>query len=340
MKKNWFILVMAGAIIASLVIFYLGVISYYSRISEETNQLNGYKDRIEKIMTKKGEVPSQKWVAAYEARQKELDSEIAGCRNYYAGIDKTLEKWFPGLAIDKNDMPSVGDFKARYLSEKDVMIRQLKAKKLYGAADEETGEEKKSDEGKDLGFGEPSADNLRKLQKQFWIQKSLFTSIMESGVAKCERLEFPGTSPSRPVSFSYGTLIPFNLTVCIQNKDIPGFIYNMMKFRGDKDASALCILFRNVSVTRLPDEIRNISEAIEEKPQLEKNRETYKPEPARLPLSRLSIEGEALDFDFSVVAPVPKAEPPRKDKPPKDKPAKKPAKDKSDKDKGKEEEDN
>lgn len=319
MKKNWFIFVVAGAIIAAIAIFYFGVISYYSQISGQTDQLKGYNEDIEKIMAKKGEVPSLKWVGAYEARQKELDTEITGCRHYYIEIDKTLERWFPGLKIDKNDMPSVGDFKATYLSEKDVLIKQLKAKKLYGTSEEEMGEEKKSDEGKDLGFGEPTADNLKKLQKQFWIQKVLFTSIMESNVVKCERLEFPDINQSKAVSFTYGSFIPFNLAVSIQNKDLTGFVHNVMKFRNDKDAFSLCILFRNVSIARISDEIKNIPENIEANPEPEKNKDAYKPEQVRLPPSKLVIEGEVLDFDLSTAGQAAKEEPAGKDKQSKDK---------------------
>ncbi|MBI5779931.1 MAG: hypothetical protein HZA49_10840 [Planctomycetes bacterium] len=339
MKKNLFVFAVAGAVIAAIVVFYFGVISYYSQISGQADQLKVYKEDIEKIMAKKGEVPSQKWVEAYEARQKELDSEIAGCRNYYIEIDKTLEKWFPGLKIDKNEMPAVGDFKATYLSEKDVTIRQLKAKKLYGASEEESGEENKAEEGKDLGFGEPTADNLKKLQKQFWIQKALFNSIMESNVVKCEKLEFPDINQSKAASFTYGVLIPFNLTVAIQNKDIPGFVHNTMKFRNDKDASSICVLFKNISIARIPDEIKNIPENIEAKPVPDKNRDTYKPEQVRLPLSKLVIEGEALDFDFALAMQAAKEDQAVKDKAAKDKAAKnkaakgKPGKDSKDTDK-------
>ena len=47
----------------------------------------------------------------------------------------------------------------------------------------------------------------------------------------------------------------------------------------------------------------------------EKDKEAYKPESFRLPLSRLSFEGDVLDFDLSA-----KEEPaPVKDKPGKDK---------------------
>lgn len=314
MKKNWFILIVAAAVLIAVVIFYFGVISYYQQISQQTDQLKKSQEKIELIMTKKDNVPSQKWIEQYEARQKELDNEIASGKKYYLEIDKSLERWFPGLKIEK-ELPSVGDFKTMYLDKKDAKVKELKAKKLYGLAEGETGEEKPAEDGKDLGFGEPAADNLKKLQKQFWIQEALFASMMESNVVKCERLEFHDSNPSRPISFSYGSYIPFSLTVCIQNKDVPGFIYNVMKFRSGKDTSSICVLVRNVSLTRISDEIKNIPERMDEKQVPDKDRDTYKPEPARLPLSRLSFEGDVLDFDLSA-----KEEPaPVKDKPGKDK---------------------
>ena len=314
MKKNWFILIVAVTVLVAIVIFYFGVISYYQEISQQTDQLKEYKEKIERIMAKKDEVPSQKWIEQYEARQKELDNEIASGKKYYMEIDKSLEKWFPELKIEKA-MPSADNFKTMYLDKKDAKIKELKAKKLYGVSDDETGEEKKMEEGKDLGFGEPAADNIKKLQKQFWIQEALFASMMESNVVKCERLEFHDSNPSRPVSFSYGSYIPFNLTVCIQNKDVPGFIYNVMKFRSDKNTPSICVLVRNVSLTRISDEIKNIPERTDKQQVPHKDKDTYKPESVRLPLSRLSFEGDVLDFDFPA-----KEEPaPVKDKPGKDK---------------------
>lgn len=314
MKKNWFVLIVAVAVLVAIVIFYFGVISYYQEISEQTDQLKEYQEKIERIMAKKDEVPSQKWIEQYEARQKELDNEIASGKKYYMEIDKSLEKWFPGLKIEK-EMPSVGDFKTMYLDKKDAKIKELKAKKLYGIAEGDIGEEKPAEDGKDLGFGEPAADNLKKLQKQFWIQEALFASMMESNVVKCERLEFHDSNPSRPVSFSCGAYIPFSMTVCIQNKDVSGFIYNVMKFRNNKDTPSICVLVRNVALTRISDEIKNIPERMDKKQVPDKDRDTYKSEPVRLPLSRLSFEGDVLDFDFPA-----KEEPaPIKDKPSNDK---------------------
>jgi len=321
MKKNWFILAVAVAVLIAIAIFYLGVISYYQEISQQKDQLKVYQDKLEQIMTKKDNVPSQKWIEQYEARQKDLDSEIANGKKYYMEIDKTLEKWFPGLKIDK-EMPSVGDFKTMYLDKKDAKIKELKAKKLYGFIEDEIGDERPAQDGKDLGFGEPTADNLKKLQKQFWIQDALFTSMMESNVVNCEKLEFHDNNPSRPISFSYGSYIPFNVTVCIQNKDVPAFIYNVMKFRNDKDASSICVQIRNVSLARISEEINKIPERMDRKQVPDKDKDTYKPEPFRLPLSRLSIEGDVLDFDLSLTMPAVKDEPKIKDKPVKEKPGK------------------
>ncbi|HLD36393.1 MAG TPA: hypothetical protein VJC37_06695 [Planctomycetota bacterium] len=336
MKKNWFVVIVAITVLVAIVIFYFGVISYDQEIAQQTDQLKEYQEKIERIMDKKNEVPSQKWIELYQARQKELDNEIANGKKYYMDIDKSLEKWFPGLRIEK-EMPSVGDFKTMYLDKKDAQIKELKAKKLYGFIEGEIGEEKRAEEGRDLGFGEPAADNLKKLQKQFWIQESLFASMMESNVVKCERLEFPENNSSWPISFSYGSYIPFKVTVCIQNKDVPGFIYNVMKFRGDKDAPSICVQVRNVSLARISDEINNIPEIMDKKQVPEKDKEAYKPESFRLPLSRLSLEGYVLDFDLSLTMPGVKEGSKNNEKPLKEKPGKsKSAKGNSGEDKNKE----
>jgi len=295
LKKNWLSIVVISAILIAIVIFYFGVINYYQDISKGRKTLIENQGNLEKMRVHRQELPSRLWIEYYNKWRAQLDAETYICKDYYKDIDKTLGKWFPGLTIGKNGLPSESDFKTKYLSEKNVIIELLKDKKLYGVSKDGDNKEQSIEEGKDLGFGEPTADNLQELQKHFWIQQKLFLDMIESNVAKCEKLTFPISG----TPFSCGSVIPFHLTVLIQNKDIPVFINNILKFQESKKDVSLAILLRNISIFRLKEEINNLPEIKElEKaiPEIEKN--SYKPSSIKLPLSRLFLEGEVLDFVF------------------------------------------
>jgi hypothetical protein len=298
LTKNWFKIIVISSTAVAIVIFYFGVISYYKDISKQRRILKENQEKIEKMIANKDAVPSRLWIEQYNKWQAELDSEISKCERYYKDIDKTLGEWFSELTIGKDGVPSEGDFKIRYLAEKSAIIKQLKDKKIYDVSEDVDIKKQSIGEGSDLGFGEPRADNLQKLQKQFWVQQKLFADMIESNVVKYEKLKFRVSSDPE-VAFLFGSVIPFSLTVIIQNKDIPIFIHKILKFQESKKTISFAILIKNICIVRLPEEINNFPEIKElEKtvPETEKN--NYKPSSVRLPLSRLSLEGEVLDFNF------------------------------------------
>jgi len=324
MKKNLFLaLVIVGLLIAAA-IFYFGVFTYYQEISSQETTLNTNHEAMDRIMAEKSAQPSREWIAQRQKYIEWLDREISECRNYYMEMDNGLEKWFGDLPRGKDGIPAEGDFRARYFREKDAWIKQLKDKKVYESGEDESAESV-SDEGKNLGFGEPKADNIQRLQKQFWIQEKLFADMLASKAVKCEKVNFHDSK--KDIKFQYGTMIPFNLTVLIQNKDVPVFVGNILRFPDIKDWAHLPVLIKDISVSRVIDdvnalgEIKRLNKAIPES-----QKSTYKPEPIKAPLSRLIIEGEVIDFDFSVepAEPVQKKDKPKKK--PKDKKSVKPPK--------------
>lgn len=301
MKSNLFTVLIAIVVLAALAIFYFGVVSYYQNVSSQKVQLSENKDRIARLIAKKDDVPSQKWIELYESRQKELDGEIVRVKEYYMGMDKSLEKWFPALKVS-NGAPSFGDFKTMYLDKKTAKIKELKAKKIYVSFDEDARDSRRAEEGRDLGFGEPTEANIGKLQKHFWIQEFLFSAMLDSGVIRCDMIEFP----DKPASFTYGSYIPFVLTVRLQNKNVPSFMYNLMRVRNAGGDIAVALMIKSVSLTRISEEIEGHPEWMDIKNIPEKDRDSYKPEVINPPISRLYIEGDVLDFDFTVKSePVP-----------------------------------
>lgn len=294
LQKIWFSVV----IILTIVIVYFGLIDYYWDIPKERKILRENEENIEKMISNKYELPSLLWIGRYNKWQTELDAETSACKDYYKDIDRTLGKWFPGLTIGQNGLPSESDFKIKYLSERNAIIKLLKNKKLYGVFKDGDNKEQSIEDGKDLGFDEPTVNNLQKLQKHFWIQQKLFSDIIGSNVTKCEKLTFPVSNTSQ-IAFLYRSVIPFHLTVYIQNKDIPIFIYNILKFQENRKDTSFAILLKNISIFRLTEEINNLPEIKElEKAISETEKNSYKLSPIKLPPSRLSLEGEVLDFNF------------------------------------------
>lgn len=298
LTKNWFKKIIIGSAVVAIVIFYFGVISYYKDISKQRRVLKENQEKIEKMIVNKDAVPSRLWIEKYNKWQTEIDIEISKCKSYYKDIDKTLGKWFQGLTIGKDGVPSESDFKIRYLAEKNAIIKQLRDKKIYDVpGDRDIKKESIGEEG-DLGFDEPTVDNLQKLQKQFWVQQKLFADMIDSNVVKCEKLKFRVSGESEG-AFLFGSVIPFYLTVTIQNKDIPIFIHNILKFQENRKTAYFAILIKNIRIFRLSEEINHFPEIkVLEETVSETEKNNFKPPFIKLPLSRLSLEGEILDFNF------------------------------------------
>jgi hypothetical protein len=296
LSKIWITIVSVSAILLFSFIFYCGVISYYQDISAERKILMENQKNLEKMMARKKELPSRSRIDSYNKWREELDSEIFSCKEYYKNINGTLLQWFPGLMIGNNGLPSENDFKVRYKAEEKAIIKLLKDKKLYDVSNDKDKNRQSIEWEMNFGFSEPSLGNLRDLQKHFWIQQKLFSDMSESNVARCERLSFP-VSSTPYVNFPYGNIIPFNLTIIIQHKDIPIFISNVLKVQNKNKFFA--ILIKNISILRLAGEINNlpeIKELRENIPETEKS--SYKPSLIKLPLSKLLIDGDVLCFDF------------------------------------------
>ncbi|MDI6786972.1 MAG: hypothetical protein QME51_01200, partial [Planctomycetota bacterium] len=192
-------------------------------------------------------------------------------------------------------------------SEKNNLIKQLKDKKMYGVSEGESEISGTKDE--DLGFAEPTDDNLRRLQKQFWIQEAFFWTMLNSEVARCEQLVFPTPPQTKTVSFTYGSVIPFSLKVSISSQNLPVFANNLLGLY-KREITPLFLIINAISITRILDEIKNLPVVINEKPVLEKDKDNYKPLPIKEPRIRLEITGEVLDFYFPSEIPPP---PPKKD---------------------------
>jgi len=294
LKKNW---IVAGAIIIfliSIAFFYLGVFVYYTDKVEQENVLAENQSRIDGKLVKPKSVASIKWLEQMGKRQQELSDEITNSKKYYRDRDQLLEKWFTGLVIGRDGLPSEGNFQVRYLAEKNALIRQLKDNKIIGSITEENTGESYKDEGKDLGFGEPKLDNLQKLQKRFWIQQELVADMLISNVSKCEKIVFPVSNNPAAATFQFGTLIRFNVTVLIANKDIPVFIKNILESHSPLFLNAQ---LKDIIISRVTDEIIRLPEIIElGKRNPASERAGFKTPELKIPLSRLFLEGEVLDF--------------------------------------------
>lgn len=307
------IFIAVGVIMAAA--FYFGVWNYYQMADEQRRLLADNEANIDKIMKKPAEVPSELWVRQANEYTEKLKTEIAACKDYYQQKDKPIEAWFSGLTLGQDGLPEQGDFKVRYVDEKDRLIKQLKDKKIrigiIGAEETEPAEEDKTPLQRDaeLGFEEPTKQNLAGLQKRFWMQKELVEVMLKSGVTNCEKMTFgPSGGASAPkgpkgavtvstanrLTANLGSAIPFELKVAMHNKDIAGFIHNLLKI----SETGFLVTVKKIEVSRVAKELANYPEIKEpEQPVPLDKKEGYKTPEIAPPLVRLVLHGEALDFE-------------------------------------------
>lgn len=302
------LIVIAIAIVA---LFYAGVWDYYNEISALKAKLAQKEKDIDKL-AKNPDTKSTRAVVRIKEYQSALDTETNSCKGYYKTKGELLSRWFPGMAVKPDGIPEAGDFKAKYVDEKNGLIRALKERKIkIGAITK--GDEEPISEDIQLGFSEPTADNIKMVQKQFWLQQMLVNAMIESDVVHCEKISFTiknpapgggaksGTSPNNPfagmrkIPGDIGTAIPFELHIRLANKNAPAFVYNIL--RNAKDSFLMDI--RKIELVRVMDEITAYPEIkTPDKQPLGTEKESYKPPALAIPLIKLVIEGEALDFDI------------------------------------------
>ncbi|MFA5795182.1 MAG: hypothetical protein WC980_09005 [Candidatus Brocadiia bacterium] len=295
-------LLSGGVIIA--VILYMGVWANYQQADEQREQLRQKGSKIDKLMTKQA---STKDVERLRKYQEILDRESVVCKGYYKGKEGFSAKWFKGINIKPDGLPEPGDFKARYVDEKNQLIRKLKDNKITIGIKLEEGDQAKMEENQ-LGFEEPTADNLKNLQKKFWIHEMIINTMIESEILHCEKISF-GVFASSPAGSGKGVqppqlqkipgdmgfIIPFEVMVNVHNKNAPIFIQNIL----NKSKNSFLILLRKIDISRVTEELANYPEIkIMEKAIPLSEKDTYKPPVSKTPPVKMVIQGEILDFDI------------------------------------------
>ncbi|MFH1227992.1 MAG: hypothetical protein V1701_08855 [Planctomycetota bacterium] len=297
----------AGLLIAGIItvaILYMGVWCYYQDANNQRGQLNQKGTKIKQMMVKQA---STKEVAQYRKYQEALDKETAACKGYYKEKEALLTRWFKGINIKADGLPEPGDFKTRYVDEKSQLIRKLRDNKITVGVKIEDGDQAKMLEAQ-LGFEEPTADNMKNLQKKFWIQEMLINTMIESDVLHCDKISFSALAlssagsnknvqpvQSQKIPGDLGSMTPFELTINVYNKNAPMVIQNII----NKSKDNFLIWLKKVDISRIPEELVNYPEikTLEKAIPLSE-KDTYKPPVPKTPPVKMVIQGEILDFDI------------------------------------------
>lgn len=299
---------LAAAAIAIAAVFYLGVWSNYESASGQRTGLEDKEKKMDLMMRNPG-TASKRMVAVYKEYQDALGKETTNCQGYYKEKGALLTRWFSGISIEPNGLPKHGEFKARYIDEKNQLIRKLKDNKIRVAIIPEEGDAAKAEDAQ-MGFEEPTPENLKNLQKRFWIQEMLVNAMTESDVLvlHCEKMTFaavnappggagkpPPAQAARLIPGNLGTVVSFELNVNLHAGNAPVLIENILK----RSKDGFLVEIKKVELSRIADELANYPEfkSPEKQPSIAE-KESYKPPALKPPMVKLTIQGEALDFDI------------------------------------------
>lgn len=171
-----------GALLAACILIAAGV--YAVKIAPEVRRVEkgalDLRDRAAHGETIAPRAVGEKTFSSQERRQDEVRADLRVIETFFADLDRNgMEQWFPALGLEWEKEPSPADFKRFYNLTSDQLMREVLAetdpKKLEPVARQLR--EYPWQKGGEL----PAKEELRSLQRDFWIQDRILRSFARAG---------------------------------------------------------------------------------------------------------------------------------------------------------------
>lgn len=303
LKKSRFTIVCGLVIIGLFGFFLLGIIPLWWKINLKREELQKETENIKnliKLIESKGGVlhSSEATLQKYNEYYQKLETDEKRCLEYYKKADEVMENWFTDLRgkLEADGLPSDGAFYTNYGTERESLIKLLKAQNIGIGRFGEVGKEAEL-----LGFKEPDPKKrpeYQLLQKRFWIQQRIIKAISNSKVTRCESINFtPPEAKNMPTQIQVlpGGIIPVSITVYLHYKDIPHFIWQLT----DVSQGGFLMEVKEINISRLIEELNEYPEI--KRPEIPPEitqKDTWQPASIVPPLVKLFLLCGVYDFDI------------------------------------------
>lgn len=316
-KRYAFWIGMGGVGLVLLLFYVMFVVSAQSQASALQTNLLTQKQQLSNLQNKGADLPNAEWAKVFADHKKSLEAQRDAVKKFYKDEgDPFLETWFDELKtkVPQGSQPTLGDFLAQYKDNMDRLVKYLEAKSIQvGAKKGRLGGE--SEGGFEIRVKDVNDNNMRGLQKHYWIQKRLADVMVQSNVAVFEKIDFkdditrrdegpgaggvPGAAAlPRDVSptslpLSLGQSIPFELTVHLKYSDVPLLLANFLKFETKSLPLMTRIRSFKIRKTQTPKEVERVEVNVNELNKPEHKKKVVEPIPVKVVLV-----GEVLDFEI------------------------------------------
>ena len=287
-------LIGTGIVIIAMVLFFVFFIrSYWVKISDERELIGREKMTLDMIEKTRSNNPTDPKIRAFLDYKQKLEKEYQQCFAYYKEIDKTIEKWFDSVILDRAGNPTEDSFVPAYNNAKNKLINEsLKDHNI--SVVKENGEEVTETANREevLGFvASTDKAQYKEIQKRFWIQKKLIDALISTGieVRKCGQINIKKALEPLKIPDNLGIMIPFEITVYLPYKNVDRLFASII---GNSKGGPFLII-QHTKITRVSkqgEQVKEVTVMLSEK-------EQWKPM-QDMPLVKVFIAGSALDFEI------------------------------------------
>jgi len=190
-----------GTLVAGGVLLLLLVLVITPKVNQQAKQKRDLKRRADDLKAAKEGTPSRGDIDSWNKYKGDVSLAYKQVTDFYAGSDKYLERWFPGILLGAEGNPARDTFMSKYRDEGDKLEASLVAKDVKVGVEDDAGRKPK------FGFnweavtpndwatiaGSGAADELnvlRELQKRFWARQRLANVILNGGVKMNRIVDF------------------------------------------------------------------------------------------------------------------------------------------------------
>ena len=251
MNRYTFWLLLAACLVVAAVVYMVQVRTTVQDLEAEIVALDATAERAEALT---GAAVGPKTVEALRERQEEVRSRFKKVAQGFARRDaECLERWFEGLDVPWSKMPLREDFKRLYSLGVDQLLRD--ADRLLRSAGVENETPSLIEYPWMSGGGLPEKDDLRHLQREFWIQDRIVRSLARHGawtarpIKPAEVGAAAATGPFDRLRYDVLARVPSErLRFAVHAFDAP---WTATYPDGSSETIDLPVLVDNVSVRRL-----------------------------------------------------------------------------------------
>ncbi|MBI5368137.1 MAG: hypothetical protein HZA54_13960 [Planctomycetes bacterium] len=315
-KRHAFWIAMGAVGVVIVVLYVVLVVSTQSAAQTLQGELLAQENQLGQLKDAGDQLPTEAFAKAYREHKDAIAKQRDEVKLFYRDNgDSRLETWFEELRgkVSAGQQPTLGDFVPQYKDSTDKLVKYLEGAGIQVGPRKGKFDTASGDGGFELKVRDVNENNMKQLQKHFWIQKRLADVLVASRVQIFERIEFRDTTPTGPAAPSpgaggdplgprtvlpnalvrdLGQAIPFELTVHLLHSDVPKLLSNLLKFEKSFPLMVRVRAFK-VRKTQTPPEEKKINVPVEE---MEKP--GHKPADAEPIAVTVVIVGEALDFNI------------------------------------------